>query len=140
MIPFVPPPAKTERPSLSVTTAMRICRPPEAVNVVLAGNAPTLLFWNGLKYVVRELAGPWRVSGQWWSEANWCHEEWDVRLASETVERICRIAFDPRSRNWYVQEDRDGGRKPGRRRSGRVAQGNGRQTVGGHHAGTTVPR
>ena len=22
------------------------------------------------------------VSGQWWSEANWCREEWDVRLES----------------------------------------------------------
>jgi protein ImuB len=104
MIPFVPPPpARSQRPSLSVTTALRICRPPEAVGVALNGNAPTHLFWNGLKYVVREISGPWRVSGQWWSEASWCREEWDVRLVSEADARICRIAFDPRSQRWYVQ-------------------------------------
>ena len=44
-----------------------------------------LLGWQ--RYAVREIAGPWRVSGQWWSEANWCREEWDVRLATELVER-----------------------------------------------------
>jgi protein ImuB len=104
MIPFVPPPpAKGDRPSLSVPTALRVCRPPQPLGVVLAGDAPSHLFWNGLKYVVRELAGPSRVSGQWWSEANWCREEWDVRLASDNVERVCRIAFDPRSRCWYMQ-------------------------------------
>ena len=81
MVPFAPPPpAKSEKPSLSVPTALRVCRPPQAVGVVLADNAPTRVFWDGQRYAVREIAGPWRVSGQWWSEANWCREEWDVRL------------------------------------------------------------
>jgi protein ImuB len=104
MIPFAPPPpAKSEKSPLSVPTALRVCRPPQAVGVVLTGNAPTRVLWDGQRYAVREIAGPWRVSGQWWSEANWCREEWDVRLAGDTVERVCRIAFDPRSRCWYVQ-------------------------------------
>jgi protein ImuB len=104
VIPFFPPaPAKGEKPPLSVPTALRVCRPPQAVGVALMGDTPTRVFWNGLKYMVREIAGPWRVSGQWWSEANWCREEWDVRLATDGAERICRIAFDPRSRCWYMQ-------------------------------------
>jgi protein ImuB len=104
MIPFVPPPpAKDEKPSLSVPTALRVFRPPQQVGVALTGVTPTCVFWDGLKYIVREIAGPWRVSGQWWSEANWCREEWDVRLATDSAERICRIAFDPRSRCWYMQ-------------------------------------
>ncbi len=104
VIPFTPlPPAKSERATLSVPTALRVCRPPQTVGVVLTGRAPTGVFWNGQKYAVRESAGPWRVSGQWWSEANWCREEWDVRLAVEAAERVCRIAFDPRSRCWYLQ-------------------------------------
>jgi protein ImuB len=104
MIPFVPPPpAKNEKPSLSVPTALRVCRPPQQVGVALTGDTPCRVFWDGLKYIVREIAGPWRVSGQWWSEANWCREEWDVLLATDNAERICRIAFDPRSRCWYVQ-------------------------------------
>jgi protein ImuB len=104
MIPFVPPPpAKGEKPSLSVPTALRVYRPPQAIGVVLNGRAPTRVFWEGQRYAVREIAGPWRVSGQWWSEANWCREEWDVRLATDRAERVCRMAFDPRSRCWYVQ-------------------------------------
>ena len=104
VIPFAPPPpVKSDKPSLSVPTALRVCRPPQSVGVVFTGDAPTRVFWDGQKYAVREVAGPWRVSGQWWSEVNWCREEWDVRLATETVERVCRIAFDPRSRSWYVQ-------------------------------------
>jgi protein ImuB len=104
IIPFVPPPpAKDEQPSLSVPTALRVCRPPQQVGVGLTGDTPCRVFWDGLKYNVREIAGPWRVSGQWWSEANWCREEWDVRLATDSAERICRIAFDPRSRCWYMQ-------------------------------------
>ena len=104
MVPFAPPPPrKQERPSLSVPTALRVSRPPQAVGVVLTDNRPTRVFWEGQRYAVLEIAGPWRVSGQWWSEANWCREEWDVRLTTETAERVCRIAFDPRSRCWYVQ-------------------------------------
>jgi protein ImuB len=104
MTPFAPPPpAKGEKPSLSVPTVLRVCRPPQAIGVVLIGTAPTRVFWEGQRYAVREIAGPWRVNGQWWSEANWCREEWDVRLATDTAERVCRIAFDPRSRCWYVQ-------------------------------------
>jgi protein ImuB len=104
MTPFVPPPpAKSSAPSLSVPTTLRVCRPPQPITVVFTGSVPGRVFWDGLKYAVREIAGPWHVSGQWWSEANWCREEWDVRLATETTERVCRIAFDPRSRYWYVQ-------------------------------------
>jgi protein ImuB len=104
IIPFAPPPpAKGEKASFSVPTALRVHRPPQAVGVVLAGDTPCRVFWDGFKYAVREIAGPWRVSGQWWSESNWCREEWDVRLATDSAERICRIAFDPRSRCWYMQ-------------------------------------
>jgi protein ImuB len=104
MIPFAPPsPMKSEKPSISVPTALRVRRPPQAIEVVLSGTTPTRVFWEGQRYAVREISGPWRVSGQWWSEANWCREEWDVRLTTEIGERLCRIEFDPRSRCWYVQ-------------------------------------
>lgn len=104
MVPFAPPPPKRSGlSSLSVATALRVCRPPQTIGVTLVGNAPVRVFWEGQRYTVREIAGPWRVSGQWWSESNWCREEWDVRLVAESAERVCRIAYDPRSRCWYVQ-------------------------------------
>ena len=104
VVPFAPPPPKrSEQPALAVATALRVCRPPQTIGVVFTGSVPARVFWDGQRYGVREIAGPWRVSGQWWSEANWCREEWDVRLVTESAERVCRIAFDPRSRCWYVQ-------------------------------------
>ena len=104
MLPFAPPsPTKNEQQFASVPTALRVCRPPQTIGVVLSNGTPTRVFLDGQRYTVREIAGPWRVSGQWWSEANWCREEWDVRLATDALERVCRIAFDPRSRCWYIQ-------------------------------------
>ena len=98
-----PPPRKSEQAMHSVSIALRVCRPPQPVRVALGDGAPARVFWEGAVYLVREAAGPERVSGQWWTEGNWCREEWDVRLASDNTERVCRIAYDPRSRCWYVQ-------------------------------------
>jgi protein ImuB len=104
VVPFAPPPPKrSEQGTVAVATALRVCRPPQNIGVMLTGSVPARVFWDGQRYSVREVAGPWRVSGQWWYEANWCREEWDVRLATESAERVCRIAYDPRSRCWYVQ-------------------------------------
>jgi protein ImuB len=104
VVPFAPPPpAMGESQARAISTALRVCRPPQVIGVSLGKSTPAGIFWEGIKYIVREVAGPWRVSGQWWSEANWCREEWDVRLTADTTERVCRIAFDPRSRCWYMQ-------------------------------------
>ncbi len=92
-----------EPSSPSVATALHVFRPPQTVGVTLVGNAPVRDFWEGRRYTAREIAGPWRVSGQWRSESNWCREERDVRLAAESAERVCRIAYDPWARCWYVQ-------------------------------------
>jgi protein ImuB len=104
MVPFKPPPPRrNERSSFSTPIALRVSRPPQMVGVTLTNHVPVRVFWDGAGYVVREAAGPVRVSGQWWSEVHWCREEWDVRLENGGAERLCRIAFDPRSRCWYVQ-------------------------------------
>lgn len=104
MTAFAPPvPRRTEGPSLSVPVALRVSRPPQVISVQLVNNKPVRVYWNSITYSIREAAGPERIDGQWWTEKSWCREEWDVRLAAETTERLCRIAFDPRSRFWYVQ-------------------------------------
>jgi protein ImuB len=98
-----PPPIKSKTSPLSPLTALRVMRPPQSIGVMLTNETPRRVFWQGQSYTVQEIAGPWRVNGQWWNEANWCREEWDVRLVNETSERVCKIAFDPHSRQWYVQ-------------------------------------
>lgn len=104
LAPFVPPPPRRhEMPKQTTAVALRVCRPPQIVRVMLRDRTPAFVSWNGTAYTVLEASGPERVSGQWWTEISWCREEWDVRLASEADERICRIAYDPRSRCWYAQ-------------------------------------
>jgi protein ImuB len=104
MTSFQPPaPRRTEHSSLSVPVALRVHRPPQSIGVQLASERPVRIYWDSVAYTVREAAGPIRVNGQWWSETDWCREEWDVRLATDEMERVCRIAYDPRSRCWYVQ-------------------------------------
>jgi protein ImuB len=104
MVTFAPPaPQRTENHSVSVPIALRVNRPPQAIGVQLTNDRPVRVYWNSTRYNVLEAAGPVRTSGHWWSEANWCREEWDVRIMDATAERVCRIAFDPRSRSWYLQ-------------------------------------
>lgn len=103
MNPFSPPSLRLLEAQSASVTALRIYRPPQAIGVVLNGTSPALVYWNGQRYTVAELAGPWRLSGQWWSESNWNREEWDARLASGKTVQTCRIARDPNSNCWYVQ-------------------------------------
>ncbi len=104
MTAFSPPSPKVlQTQPVSVPAALRMYRPPQAIGVALKGTAPAHVYWNGQRYTVAEIAGPWRLSGQWWSESNWNREEWDVRLASGSTVQICRIARDPSSNCWYVQ-------------------------------------
>lgn len=104
MVPFTPPtPKRRETQSPSVPMALRIYRPPQAISVVLNRAVPAQVLWNGQRYIVAELAGPWRLSGQWWSESNWSREEWDVRLVCGSIVQTYRIARDPGSNCWYVQ-------------------------------------
>lgn len=103
MAPFEPPaPRCGEFSSLSVSVALRVSRPPQVIVVQLVNERPARVYWNSTAYTIREAAGPERISGQWWGET-WCREEWDVRLTADATDRMCRIAFDPSSRCWYVQ-------------------------------------
>jgi protein ImuB len=58
---------------------------------------------NGAEYGVASCAGPWRSSGQWWSETCWSREEWDVEMVDEKTRMVGRIAYDPASNCWYMQ-------------------------------------
>lgn len=44
-------------------------------------------------------AGPWRFSGDWWSEG-WARDEWDIELVDGTIHRIYR---DPHHKTWFLE-------------------------------------
>ena len=50
--------------------------------------------------VVRR-AGPWRTSGEWWTEhGGWDRDEWDVALTDGAIYRIAR---DRRTGQWVME-------------------------------------
>jgi protein ImuB len=78
--------------------AMRRLRPPKPVEVALAAGIPAHLHAAGLTGRIVGGAGPWRISGDWWTDAPFARDEWDVELADGT---LCRLARD--GRGWHLE-------------------------------------
>src|SRR5262249_7461726 len=98
--PFLLPPRKSEgarNPSKEnwqgggVVLSVRRMGPPRSVEVKVAAGAPVHLRAAGLAGRIIAGAGPWRVSGEWWTEAPFVQDEWDVELDDGT---LCRLARD----------------------------------------------
>jgi len=85
----------------SRVSALRRVRPPLAVHVRMSGAFPAALILDGEKLAIETRSGPWRTSGAWWSNAEWCREEWDVAL-QDTQQRCFRLAYDPGANCWYL--------------------------------------
>jgi protein ImuB len=84
----------TPRPVL----ALRRVRPPLAASVTLTGGRPVHLRSERLTARIVISVGPWRSSGEWWTDRPWIHDEWDVELGDGT---LCRLAHDGSS--WWLE-------------------------------------
>jgi protein ImuB len=71
--------------------ALRRFRPPLPASVTLVAGRPVELRSRRLAARIVISAGPWRVSGEWWTERPWLHDEWDVELGEGV---ICRLTQD----------------------------------------------
>jgi protein ImuB len=78
--------------------AVRRARPPRPVQVTLESGAPIHLRATGLAGRIVTGAGPWRVSGEWWTEDAFVQDEWDVELGDGT---LCRLARD--AQGWHLE-------------------------------------
>jgi len=78
--------------------AMHRMRPPRPVEVTVAAGIPAHLRAAGLTGHIVAGAGPWRISGDWWTDASFARDEWDVELADGT---LCRLARD--GRGWRLE-------------------------------------
>ena len=89
---FLPSPAGIQTADLA--PALRMVRPPRAIEVELRGQVPTAMHYEGQRLMLQTSSGPWRTSGAWWTNPAWCREEWDVVL-NELSQRCLRLAYDP---------------------------------------------
>jgi protein ImuB len=91
----------------SPLTALRIFRPPLPAKVELRDGTPTAVIANSQRGIVVALAGPWRTSGDWWTEHAWSREEWDVALSLKNKTKedfvLYRVIRDLNSNDWFVE-------------------------------------
>src|SRR5262249_28541428 len=80
------------------TLALRLLRPPCPARVTLTAGRPVHLQSDRLTARIVASVGPWRSSGEWWTEQRWIHDEWDAELADGT---LCRLAHDGSS--WRLE-------------------------------------
>ncbi len=94
----------------------RIFRPPLAVGIELCGGRPAKLRTDDGRLTIRNRepailevlwsAGPWRSSGEWWTEQPWAREEWDVALKHRDRVALYRI-YREQGGGWFVEAEYD---------------------------------
>jgi protein ImuB len=98
--------ASRPAPALAEPTraALRRFRPPRLAQVQLAHGRPSRVRSLAINGVVTNCAGPWRTSGDWWTEEAWDRDEWDIALSTGA---LLRIHFDHRTARWFVEGSYD---------------------------------
>lgn len=92
-------------PMLRPKLALRRMRPPCPAQVWCTGEGkPTRIFSSVTNGRVVACAGPWRTSGDWWSDETWDREEWDVEIRDASVSRIFQNCF---AGVWFVEGNYD---------------------------------
>jgi protein ImuB len=113
---------ESEPQSRPTYIGFRIFRPRLPATVELRDGLPSRVFFRGVYGNVTAVSGPWRTSGDWWSEDPWLQDEWDieVRLGSTSNAERGRISavgvnsspipsgmycvyFDSIARSWFVR-------------------------------------
>jgi protein ImuB len=85
------------RPALAAVVSIREGRPAQ----VASPERPTM------RGEVVWCAGPWRSSGEWWTEQAWSRQEWDVAVRNEEGVALYRIYRDEIEAKWWVEGSYD---------------------------------
>jgi protein ImuB len=93
----------------AAASALRIFRPALPVKVEMRDGVPARVMLHGSRTPaeVVALAGPWRNSGEWWTENPWSREEWDVAVRRSGDVAFYRVYRDLISGEWFVEGSYD---------------------------------
>lgn len=80
-------------------TCLRAIRPPQAIEVFCDRDRPEFVRGDGFAGRVVQAAGPWRLQGDWWNDAAYARDYYDVQLSDGGVYRVYR----DRGREWFVE-------------------------------------
>ncbi|HXJ78863.1 MAG TPA: hypothetical protein VMS64_09300 [Candidatus Methylomirabilis sp.] len=98
LAPWSSPDERGGRELRGAALALRRLRPPCPARVTLTAGRPGHLQSDRLTSRIVASAGPWRSSGEWWTERPWRSDEWDAELADGT---LCRLAHDGSA--WWLE-------------------------------------
>ena len=106
MHPFRPQtvPAATSAHTRELHLCLRRLRPPQLAQVKLNNEQPIHLEASSVKGSIVVARGPWRVSGNWWSEDTYNRDRWDVALNSGV---LIRLFQEIDSHRWFVEGSYD---------------------------------
>jgi protein ImuB len=96
--------------SNSSITALRVFRPALAAVVTVREGKPAQVASAERPTMRGEVvwcAGPWRSSGEWWTEQAWRREEWDVAVRNEEGVALYRVYRDEIKGKWWVEGSYD---------------------------------
>ncbi|MEO7144912.1 MAG: hypothetical protein ABI165_15550 [Bryobacteraceae bacterium] len=93
-------PKDTARPHPRL--AIRYFRPPPMARVILHEGRPRRLLSERVSGGIVQTAGPWRTSGDWWTDTAWSRDEWDAVLEDRGVYRIYCAA-----KQWFLDGSYD---------------------------------
>ncbi len=83
--------------------ALRLFRPPLRAKVEMLKEKPARVAFLQQRGEVIACAGPWRTSGEWWTNDGWRRDEWDVALrAKDDAVALYRLYRDLNSGDWFV--------------------------------------
>jgi protein ImuB len=94
--------AATKNSSQTAAMSFRVFRPPLPIHVNAREGRPAEVYLQGRRAEVRQAAGPWRTSGEWWREEQWIEDEWEVYFADQECGRY-RIYFDVLRKGWFAR-------------------------------------
>ena len=87
----------------STNLVLRLFRPPLRAKVEMLKEKPTRVAFLQQRGEVVACAGPWRTSGEWWTNDGWRRDEWDVALrAKDDSVALYRLYRDLNSGDWFV--------------------------------------
>jgi impB/mucB/samB family len=104
--------------SIMPRSSLRRFRPPIPARVDVKGIVPIAVVFRHERRTVLKCAGPWRINGDWWTDAQWAREEWDVtlpqqnhrtaqtgpfKIISTQETAVYRIYQDLRTQQWFVE-------------------------------------
>jgi protein ImuB len=82
--------------------ALRYFRPPLAARVDIDRGVLKRVASSRVSGRVLQCAGPWRTSGDWWTDTIWSRDEWDVVLEDRAIYRLYLT-----SDQWFIDGSYD---------------------------------